>query len=123
MKPQVTNKLTILHEPVYTTNIRSTTFVNKLVSVNNYFIDDLFNMKYLYFTENGPNKFITVSTVDSYSAIKDITKNQVKHNNDIYSFYDIKFDKRAIISLAIDNDKTEIFGIRTKKSKLFDKIC
>lgn len=122
MKPQVTNKLTILHEPVYTTNIRSTAFVNELNS-SNYFIDDLFNMKYLYFTENGPNKFITVSTVDSYSIIKDITKNQVKHNNDIYSFCDIKFDKRAIISLAIDNDKTEIFGIRTKKSKLFDKIC
>lgn len=123
MKPQVTNKLTILHEYVSTTNIRSTTFVNELVSGNHYFIDDLFNMKYLYFTENGPNKFITVSTVNSYSNLENTTKNQVKHNNDIYSFCDIKFDKRAIISLAIDNDKTEIFGIRTKKSKLFDKIC
>lgn len=122
MKPQVTNKLTILHEPVYTTDIRSTTFVNELDSYNHYFIDDLFNMKYLYFTKNGPNKFITVSTVDSYSTIKDITKNQAKHNYYIYSFSDIKGEKRAIISLAPENEKTEIFGIRKKKSKLFDKI-
>lgn len=121
MKPQVTNKLTILHEPVYTTDIRSTTFINEPDS-NNYFIDDLFNMKYLYSTKNGPNKFITITTVDSYSTLKDTAKNQAKHNYDIYSFYDIKGEKRAIISLAPENDKIEIFGIRKKKSKLFDKI-
>lgn len=122
MKPQVTNKLTILHEPVYTTDIRSTTFVNKLDSCNHYFIDDLFNMKYLYFTKNKPNKFITVSTINSYFTLKDTAKNQVEHNYDIYSFCDIKGEKRAIISLAPENEKTEIFGIRKKKSKLFDKI-
>ena len=112
---QIKKNLTvsILDDPVFIENFRLSTSVNNLYTNNHYLIDDLFNMKYLYFTTDH-TKF-EISTVESYGNLTNQVDRRRNKYEDVVFFVDISGEDRVFISKSLD---AELCGIRKKRSKL-----
>ena len=111
---QVRNNLTvsILYNPTIIENFRLSTYINNLSTVNHYLIDDLFNMKYLYFTDSTKFK---ISTIESHSNLANLVVRQKNKDEDVVFFVDISGTDRVFVSKLLDQ---ELCGIRKKRSKL-----
>ena len=118
-RTQIRNDLTvsILDDPIVIENFRLLTSINDLLTTNHYLIDDLFNMKYLYFTVD--NTKFEISTVESYSNLKNKVTRRRNKDEDVLFFVDISGKDRVFISESLD---TELCGIRKKRSKLLKSL-
>ena len=116
-RTQVRNDLTvsILDNPTIIENFRLSTFINDLYD-NSYLIDDLFNMKYLYFTDI--TKF-EISTVESYGNLTNKVARQRNKDEDVVFFVDISGKDRVFVSGSLN---TDLCGIRKKRSKLLKSL-
>ena len=118
-RTQIRNDLTvsILDDPIFIENFRLSTYINNLSTTNHYLIDDLFNMKYLYFTADH-TKF-EISTVESYSNLTNLVARQRNKDENVLFFVDISGKDRVFISESFD---PELCGIRKKRSKLLKSL-
>ena len=116
-RTQVRNDLTvsILDNPTIIENFRLSTFINDLYD-SHYLIDDLFNMKYLYFTDI--TKF-EISTVESHSNLTNKVDRRIDKDEDVVFFVDISGTDRVFVSKLLD---TDLCGIRIKRSKLLKSL-
>ena len=115
---QIRNDLTvsILDDTIFIENFRLSKYINNLFMVSHYLIDDLFNMKYLYFTDS--TKF-EISTIESHSDLTNLVVRQKNKDEDVVFFVDISLKDRVFISKSLD---AELCGIRKKRSKLLKSL-
>lgn len=116
---QIRNDLSIsiLDDPIIIENFRLSTYINNLSTVNHYLIDDLFNMKYLYFIDS--TKF-EISTIESHSNLANLVVRQKNKDENISFFVDISGKDRVFISKSLGY--TNLCGIKDKRSKLLKLI-
>lgn len=118
-RTQIRNNLTvsILDDPIVIENFRLSTSINDLLTANHYLIDDLFNMKYLYFTTDH-TKF-EINTIESYINLTNEVDRRRNKDEDVVFFVDISGTDRVFISKSLD---AELCGIRKKRSKLLKSL-
>ena len=112
---QIRNNLTvsILDDPIIIEKFRLSTYINNLLKNNHYLIDDLFNMKYLYFIADQQK--LEINTVESNSNLTNLVTRQKNTGEDVSFFVDISGKDRVFVSEPLD---PELCGIRKKRSKL-----
>ena len=117
-RTQIRNDLSvsILDDPIFIENFRLSTSFHNLYD-NHYLIDDLFNMNHLYFTSDYTK--VEISTVESYSNLKNKVNRRRNKDENISFFVDISGKDRVFVSKSLDEN---LCGIRKKRSKLLKLI-
>ena len=117
-RTQIRNDLSvsILDDPIFIENFRLSTSFHNLYD-NHYLIDDLFNMNHLYFTSDYTK--VEISTVESYSNLKNKVNRRRNKDENISFFIDISGKDRVFVSKPLD---ANLCGIRKKRSKLLKLI-